>query len=118
MSILHPAIVGCDHETIYNYKFNYDYEPFYPQFFALLAQTNALQLYGESYRLREDGSREGVLFTDDPWTTILYTPNKNPFALHTWFARDYHGSTNPHTPPENKARIDRVAEYALNSYKH
>lgn len=116
MSKLHPEIVGRDATTIYQHEFNSDYEPFYPQFFALLAQTKALQLYGQSFRPRPDGSREGVLFPEDPWTTILYTPDMKPFALHTWFARDYYGATNPYTPPQNKERIDRVAEYALSKY--
>jgi hypothetical protein len=115
MQMLHPEIVGCNHSNIYKYNFQTNYEPFYTQFFALLAQTNALFLYGESYRLKKDGSREGVLFPEDPWTTILYTHTKKPFALHTWFARDYYGSTNPYTPPQNKERIDRIADHALAS---
>lgn len=120
LSEYHPEIFQKTHETIYNYQFSDNYEPFYRIFFGLLRSgAKALLLYGRSfyYEGPECATRRvGIVFPDDPYTTVLYMPRvlgAQPFIYHTWYARDYYSANNPTTPPNNRARIDRMFEFAL-----
>lgn len=112
---LHPEIVKRTHEDIYTHPFPTYAEPFYSQFFALIAQCKPLQLYGKSFDYDENNKRIGILFPEDPWTTVLYNHEKKPFMVHTWYARSYFQSMDSTTPPNNKERIDRMMSYALRS---
>lgn len=112
-TILHPEIQNRTQQTILQHPFPIDSEPFYPQFFALIAQCKPLFLYGRSFEYDENKNRVGILFPDDSMTTVLYSHKNKPFLLHTWYARSYHKITCPTTPPNNKERIDRIAKYAL-----
>ena len=100
-------------------------EPFYPHFFKLLQMCKPLYLRGESYtctapitpehiRLTDIpmAQKEGVLFADDPMTTILYDHEGAPFLYHTWYARCYSEPGSIH-----KARIDRVARAAEEAFR-
>jgi hypothetical protein len=100
-------------------------EPFYPHFFKLLQMCKPLYLKGESYTctapITEEhirntnipmAQKEGVLFADDPITTILYDHESVPFLYHTWYARCYSDPGSIH-----KARIDRVARAAEEAFR-
>ncbi len=52
-----------------------DMEPYYPFFFFLA--LNSKVLYLPAFR------------HNDKWSTVLCDINKNPFCLHSWFARKY-----------------------------
>jgi len=106
-------------------QFSFNLEPFYPHFFDLLRYTNPLFLKGQSYvstapitdqHMRSQNipiaQKEGILFHDDPTTTILYDHEGAPFLYHTWYARCYSDPASPH-----KVRIDRVAHAAKEAYK-
>jgi hypothetical protein len=110
---LHPEIMKRNQETIHTIPFSPNGEPFYPQFFGLLRHCRHLQLYGQSFYYDENGKRIGILYPEDPYTTILYNHENKPFLVHTWYARSYYQSMDHTTPPNNKERIDRMALYAL-----
>lgn len=116
LSEYHPEIFNKTHATIYGHHFPDNYEPFYKVFFGLLGSTKALLLYGRSFYYNNQGQRIGIVFEDDPYTTVLYMPRAlgaRPFMYHTWYARDYYTANNATTPPNNRDRIDRMCEFAL-----
>lgn len=117
----HPEIFQRTHETIYSYPFSDNYEPFYKIFFGLLRSgAKALNLYGRSFYYNNMNQRVGIVFEDDPYTTVLYMPRAlgaRPFMYHTWYARDYYTANNTTTPPNNQARIDRMFDFALSLKK-
>jgi hypothetical protein len=112
-SKLHPEIVGKTMDNIYTADFPMYSEPFYPQFFALLAQCKPLYLYGQSFYYDQNKKRIGIVFPEDPYTTVLYNHENKPFLVHTWYARSYHQSMDHTTPVNNKERIDRMMSYAM-----
>ena len=133
LSIYHPEMWGKTAEQMQGNEYPIGYEPYYYFFYAILPKAKLLWLYGRSYNFDENVPRheviipdeprrsqkwyqhkKGILYDDDPWTTVLYSYDKTtPFILHTWYARNYGGTHDPTMPIINNVkRIDRVYEKA------
>lgn len=129
LSLYHPEMWGKTAEQMKGNEYIVAYEPYYYFFYAILPKAKLLWLYGRSYNFDENVPRseviipdeprrsqcwhqhkKGILFDDDPWTTVLYSyDNVTPFILHTWYARNYGGTHDPTMPViQNVYRIDRV----------
>lgn len=119
MSRLHPEIVDRTPETVLDFPFKSNCEPFYPLFFSLLTYTSPLFLYGRSYNAAETGVKIGVVSNDDPYTTVLYCPQGREMVYHTWYARNYAmpNPADPSVPPDNRGRIDRAFEAAYARFR-
>lgn len=135
VSIYHPEIWGKSASEITGFEFPPSYEPYYYFFNAVLPKLKILWLYGKSYDydrtvdprlvfVSDEPRRantwhmykKGILYGDDPWTTVLYNHAMKPIVYHTWYARCYGGAEDPTLPLiKNVDRINRIYNLACST---
>jgi len=131
IEMYHPEIWQKSADQITGHEFPSSYEPYYSFFHGVLPKLKVLWLYGKSYDYDKTVNpndvfvsdeprrartwykyKKGILYENDPWTTVLYNHERVPFVYHTWYARNYGHGEDPTLPLiRNVDRIDRI--YAL-----
>jgi hypothetical protein len=128
----HPEMWGKTAEQLQGNEYSVSYEPYYNWFHAVLPKSKVLWLYGQSYDYDKKlplyevfivdeprrantwpNNKKGILFDDDPWTTVLYNHEGKEVCIHTWYSRNYGTEFDPTLPIiPNVARMDRIFQLA------